>query len=409
MSRRVAWAMTLGGALLFMLAAALVVPWSPVPGGMPEAARAGDVFTVEQLDRANAFSDPQRVISWISLAVSTLVACALGFTRLGTRLVGSRERHWALTVVGLTALVVLIGRLVTLPFAVVLRERRVDVGLTTQGLGAWFVDLAKNYALAVVFTSLGLLVLIGCARKWRAWWPAIAGGLCALLILAASWLYPVLVEPIFGSFESMPNGELRSDIVALAEQEGVDVDDVLVSDASTRTTTLNAYVSGFGSTRRVVVYDNLVESQPEEQVLSVVAHELAHAKHNDVVIGTGLGALGALIGVGLLGLIMSSGAVRRRPGVDGMGDPRSVALVLALMSLATLATNPIQNTISRHIELRADVSALEVTGADAMIGLQRDLCLRSLCDPDGPAWSQFWFGSHPTVLERVAIAEESDR
>nr|WP_246280117.1 M48 family metallopeptidase [Nocardioides daedukensis] len=291
-----------------------------------------------------------------------------------------------------------------MPFSLALRQRRVDYGLTEQTLADWSIDLAKNYLLGLAVTSIALLVLVGCARRWRTWWPAIAGGACAGLVLAGSYVYPVLVEPLFNDFSSMPDGDTRSQILALADDQGVAVDDVLIADASRRTTTLNAYVSGFGDTRRVVVYDNLIESQPEDQVLSVVAHELAHAKHDDVLVGTGLGAFATLIGVGLLGLIASSARVRRRSGVGGLDDPRSVALVLGLMTVATLLASPVQNTISRHVELRADLDALRVSSPEAMVDLQRDLCLRAVCDPTPPAWSQFWFGSHPTVLERVTIA-----
>ena len=115
---------------------------------------------------------------------------------------------------------------------------------------------------------------------------------------------------------------------------------MLVADASRRTTTLNAYVSGFGGTRRVVVYDNLVDDQPEDQVLSVVAHELAHAKHDDVLVGTLLGAFGVVAGVGLLGGLIGMAGVRRRAGVSGMSDPRAVALVLALLAIGTLRRVP---------------------------------------------------------------------
>ena len=182
------------------------------------------------------------------------------------------------------------------------------------------------------------------------------------------------------------------------------IDDVLVADASRRTTTLNAYVSGFGSTRRVVLYDNLVEDVPQDQVLSVVAHELAHAKHDDVLTGSLLGVAGAVFGVGLLGLVV--GAVGPRRGV-AMRDPAVVPLVLALLAIGTLLASPIQNTISRQIETRADVDALEATGdSDAFVAVQRQLMVRSLADPTPPAWSQFWFGSHPTGLTRIAIAQQ---
>ena len=133
----------------------------------------------------------------------------------------------------------------------------------------------------------------------------------------------MLVEPAFNHFTPLPNGPLRTQILHLADVEHVHLDDVLVSNASRRTTTLNAYVSGFGSTRRVVLYDNVIHDLPRDQILSIVAHELGHAHHDDVLTGSILAALGTTLGVGLLGLAVS--AVRRGPG--GMRDPTVVPLV----------------------------------------------------------------------------------
>ena len=231
-------------------------------------------------------------------------------------------RWWAKVVLGVLV-VSLLGRLATLPCSVMLQRHRLANGLSTQSWGGYARDVAMNEVVAVVMTSLGLLVLLGVARRWTRAWPAIAAGLVAVLVVLGSFVYPLVVEPLFNDFTPLSDGDLRSEIFAIADQEGVRIDDVLVADASRRTTTLNAYVSGFGGTRRVVVYDNLVESLPRDEALSVIAHELAHAAHGDVVIGTALGALGGATGVGLLGLLVTTGWGRRR---GSMGDPRVVPL-----------------------------------------------------------------------------------
>lgn len=406
-SRTVAWGLVGVGGVSFVLLAAFLVPWQPVPGGAPDPVSAQSVFTEAEIRRAEDYAHTARLLSWSALAVSLLVACALGFTARGARLLGSRRLPWALTVIGLTAAVLTIGRVATLPFALLIRHQRLEHGLTNQTLGPWAVDQLKSLGVGVVLSSLALLVLVGCARRWQTWWPAIAAGLSAALVVVGSFLYPLLIEPIFNNFEPMAHGSLRDQIFELADTEGVRIDDVLVADASRRTTTLNAYVSGFGDTRRVVVYDNLVETLPDDQALSVVAHELAHARHNDVLVGTSLGAAGAVFGVGLAALIVGSRGVRRRAGVAGMADPRVVALVLALTAVGTLASAPVENGISRRVETRADVDALRATDdPQAFSDMQRRLALRSLADPTPPPLSQFWFGSHPTVLERIAISRK---
>jgi STE24 endopeptidase len=221
-----------------------------------------------------------------------------------------------------------------------------------------------------------------------------------------SLLYPVVVEPLFNDFTPMEQGELRASLLALADEEGVQVGEVLVADASRRTTTLNAYVSGFGGTRRIVVYDTLLSSATPGEVRSVVAHEIAHARHQDVLVGTALGAVGAVLGTAALALLLDTGRLRRRAGVDGPGDPRVVPLVLALVAVGTLAAAPVQNAVSRAVEARADRSALAATDDGAsFVSLQERLALRSLADPTPPRWSQLWFGSHPTVLERLGLAQ----
>lgn len=399
--------LAVGGAA-FVTLAAWLVPWHPVPGGVPAPVAPGSVFSADQISRAEEFSRWARVWSWSSLAVSLVVLSLLGFSAAGRRLARRFVDRvpgpwWAQVVLAVTA-VELARRLVTLPFAVLLRREVLDRGLSHQSWSGFAADQALGELVTIVTTSLGLLVVIGCARRWRRAWPAVAGTVLGALVLAGSFAYPVVVEPLFNSFTPLRDGPLRAGILQLAAREHVPVRDVLVADASRRTTTLNAYVSGFGSTRRVVVYDTLVEGLPRDQALSVVAHELAHARHRDVLTGSLLGAVGVLVSVGLLGLL-AGGSGRRRGA--GIADPAVVPLLMALVALGSLAASPVQNGISRQIETRADVDALRAThDPDAFVAMQRELALRSLADPSPPAWSQLWFGSHPTTLVRIAIAEE---
>jgi STE24 endopeptidase len=396
MTRRVSLVVALVGLAVFAVVATVLVPWDPVPGGPLDPPSATRVFTAEEIQRAEDYVSLARLWSWCSLAVSLVAVCLLGFTEVGARLVDRLRGPWWWRVVLAVLVVALVGRLATLPFAVLLRRRALEYGLSNQAWGGFAVDLLKGFGVGVVATSIAMVVLVGVARRWPRGWPAVAGALLAGLVLLGSFVYPLVVEPLFNRFESLPEGDLRAQILRLADEEGVEVDDVLVADASRRTTTLNAYVSGFGSSRRVVVYDNLVDDEDDALVLSVVAHELAHAKHDDVLIGSLLGAAGALLGVGLLGLLLGG----------GVADPRRVPRILALVAVATLLASPVQNGISRRIETRADVDALRTTGDPAaFVELQKQLARRSLADPTPPAWSHFWFGSHPTTLQRIALAD----
>ncbi|MGI8524304.1 MAG: M48 family metallopeptidase [Nocardioides sp.] len=397
------WALatTLVGAVVFVALAAWWIPWHPVPGGPVVATDPHTVFTDAQIARAGAYSTTARLLGYASLLVGLVVAALFGFSRVGRRLVERLPGPWVVRALLAVLVLAVIGRLVTLPFAMISHHRAVHYGLSTQGWSDWFADQGRGLGVSVVVSWLLVVVLVACARRWRRAWPVIAGGLLGALVLLGSFVYPVLVEPLFNHFTPLPDGSLRSQILRLADQEHVHVDDVLVADASRRTTTLNAYVSGYASTRRVVLYDTVVDDLPRAEILSVVAHELAHAHHDDVLTGSVLGAVGTWTSVGLLGLAV--GAVRRRPGE--LADPAIIPLVLALVAIGTLASSPVNNGLTRQIETRADVDALETTGnAAAFERLQQQLALRSLGDPTPPAVSQWWFGSHPTSLQRIAIA-----
>lgn len=417
-ARRVAIVVLGIGLAVFVALAVVRVPWHPYPGGPLELPAPESVFTHAQLSVMQAYSSFARVWSRSSLVVSLLVACLIGFSPLGRRLMALARGPWWLRVIEGVVVLQVVGSLATLLPAIMLRRRQLEAGLSRQAWSGFAGDRAISLLVSIVGTSLALLVLVGCARRWRRLWPAVAGGVVGVLVLLGSFVYPVLVEPLFNHFSSLPDSPLRSDVFALAKKQGVRIDDVLVADASRRTTTLNAYVSGFGGTRRVVLYDNLVNGVPRQETLSVVAHELGHAKYDDVLTGSLLGAAGALVGVGLLGVIVGRSPRTRQVGDRTSGgrslqlgaDPGSVPLLLALFAVGSILALPVQNTISRQIETRADVTALETTrDADAFSNLQRELAISSLQDPAPASWSQFWFGSHPTPLQRIALTERVGR
>ncbi|HKE71032.1 MAG TPA: M48 family metalloprotease, partial [Nocardioidaceae bacterium] len=206
-------------------------------------------------------------------------------------------------------------------------------------------------------------------------------------------------------------------LIKLAESDGIEVNDVLVADASQRTTSLNAYVSGFGASKRIVVYDTLLQDATPAEVRLVVAHELGHAKNNDVLHGTIVGALGAIAGVTLLALLVTSRRLARRAGYPE-GSPRDaqvVPAILALVACGTLLILPVQNLISRAIEARADVHSLDLTkDPKTFEATQRKLATTNLSDPWPPRLLYAWYATHPTLAQRIAIAQgwqerESDR
>ena len=274
------------------------------------------------------------------------VVLLLGLTPAGARIVEWVAQpfpgHWLAEALlgGLVLLSIL--WLVSLPFAVRRHIVLRDHGLSTQDWAGWSVDLLKGLAVAAVTSAVVLAGFYTLTRLAPAWWWAFGAVAAAALMVVLSFVFPVLVEPLFNTFTSMPDGPLREELVAMAARDGIPVRDVLVADASRRTRGLNAYVSGLAATRRLVVYDTLLREATPGEVRSVVAHELGHTRERDPDIGAILGALGAAASVVALYLLGQWDALLDRAGVDSIAAPTAIGLVLAVLAVAGLVSGPVQ-------------------------------------------------------------------
>ncbi|MGY1632166.1 M48 family metallopeptidase [Geodermatophilus sp. SYSU D01186] len=400
----------------FVVVVAVGTPWTllPEPPGGASPIRPGAGLAPGVVEQAESFAAAIRPASLASLVLGLLTSAVFALTPLGRWLVRTVARPlgggWVWQVLLGTVALMVVGRLVTLPLSAYGEVVRHRFGLSTRSWPLWLRDVAVSTAINAVLTALALLAVVWLARRApRTWW-AWAAGAAAAMVVIGSFLYPVLIEPAFNSFRSLPAGQLRTDLLELAEENGTPVGDVLVADASRRTTALNAYVSGFGSTRRIVLYDTALDLLSDAEIESIAAHELGHVATDDVLTGTLEGALGAAGSVALLGWLLSWQPLLRRAGADSAGDPRVVPLVLFLAALGTLVATPVQNLVSRHVEARADLHALDLTGdAEAFVAMQNRLASTNLADPDPPAAWQWFFGSHPTGPQRVALAEDWQR
>lgn len=425
--RRIAWGALGVLGVATVVSVAVTMPWRPLGRAVPHpvAPDAARDFTPEEIHRAEALSHALNGPAYGALAAGLVVAAALGFTPLGARLFGrltARIPFRTARVAAAGLVMALVTALVALPFAAWSYRVRVRHGLTTQGWPAWLGDQATAFGVVAVTTVL--VLVLGCAliRALPRTWFAPAAAAAFALVVGVSFVYPSVIEPLYNSFTPMRAGPLRTQLMNLARHDGVPVRDVLVADASRRTTTVNAYVSGFGATRRIVVYDTLLRTTPPAQIRLIVAHELGHAKHDDVLHGTLVGALGAAAGVCLLYLFVTAEPVRRRTGVTrpsrpgpapgrhgsaGLADARGVALLVATVTVGTLLSTPAQNLVSRRIEARADVHSLNLTRDPVTFTrMQHALALRNLSDPEPNAFDYLMYGSHPTPPQRIALARD---
>lgn len=390
--------------ILAVVALALV-PWQRPPAPRSDQLAALADLPAERVAQGRALREELRWAGYPSMLLGLIFALVLGLTPLGAKLVGLVPGPWLAKVLVGGLLVLLVSDLVTLPFAAWRHTILVRYGLSTQDWAGWSVDLLKGYAVGAVLGAIALLGFFGLTRLFPNWWWAWGAVGAAGLVVLLSFIFPVLVEPVFNKFTPMEQSPLRTSLMALAERDGVPVRDVLVADASRRTTALNAYVSGIGPTRRIVVYDTLLRDAPPAEVESVVAHELGHAKDRDVVSGTIIGASGSAAVV--IGLYLLGGWtwLLARAGVDSVREPQAIGLLLAIAGIAGLLATPAQAYVSRLVEARADAHALALTDDPGTFEqMQERLSLANLSDPDPPAWEHVLFGSHPSTVERIAAA-----
>jgi STE24 endopeptidase len=354
-------------------------------------------FSDAEVERARRYHRPLYAALVVDAALGFGVLAALAYSRVGDWLYEPLESWpWSLRTVAYAAVVVGVAALVRLPLAFwrgYLYERR--WGFSTQSLRGWIVDRAKGLALGVVLTAAPVLALVAVVRAFPRAWPLVAAPGAVLFVLVLGLLAPLVLEPVFNRFAPLSDEELAAELRSLATRAGVPIRDVLVADASRRTRKTNAYVSGLGRTRRVVLYDTLLAKAEPAEVRLVVAHELGHRRARHVAKATVLAMAGAAAAV------VAYWAV-----ADAPGDPRSTPFLLLVASVLELAATPILSAISRRWERHADRFSLELTGDRAAFErAHRELATTNLADLDPPRALYLLLFSHPTPPERLAGAE----
>jgi STE24 endopeptidase len=397
----------------------------------PPAADPLEAFTEAEVRACVDYAKPRQRWGLAGYGTDLLVLAVLALTGPGRALVSGvagLAGGWVPGRVVLAAVAVLVVRAaVGLPFSIRAFRQDTRAGLATQGLGGFLRDWAKGRAVGLVLTVVALSALVLGARWEPPGWPLVAAVAAVLLVLALAMAGPVLIEPLFNRFRSLEPGPLRTRLLELAGVMRVPVGDVLVADASRRTTRVNAYVSGLGRTRRVVIYDTLLAAATAgatdrpgtgtdpgstvaatsgaDEVALVVAHELAHVRHRDVLWGTigaaALAAVSVLVAVALFDLA----AVQRALGVTGLGDPLAVPGLLLLAAVGGLVAAPVASAISRWAEARADWVSLEVTRDPVTaVAVERRLALENRADLRPNRLLLLLFASHPSTMARIAQA-----
>jgi Zn-dependent protease with chaperone function len=358
-----------------------------------------EYFSAAELARADDYRRVSRALLLGSLAVQLIVMALLVWKArpLADALGGIGHGRIRTGVLVSIAVVIALWLATVLIGAVLLWWRR-RYGLSNQTAAGWLRDQAVALGVECLLVAAAAAFTLGLAA-WlgRSWWLAAA----PLFVLAGVVYFvaqPLVIQPLFNTFHPLGDQRLTAEIKELGAAEGVTVDKVLVADASRRTTTANAYVSGLGPTKRVVFYDTMLDGRfTHAELESVAAHELGHVARSHIWKGLGWFALIAIPGVLLVWWF-----TERR---GGLPDPGLVPLAIAVALVYSLLVMPFGNLVSRRYEAEADWMALTATNnPKSFVGLEKRLTVTSLGDPDPPAWSNVLFGTHPTPMKRIGMA-----
>ncbi len=278
-----------------------------------------------------------------------------------------------------------------------------NYGFATLGPGMWLTDRLKHYVIGLIEAPLVAAAYWLIAIRPKMWWLHVWFVLLPFMFVGAM-VYPVLIDPMFNRFTPLAEGKLRTRIELLAAQAGVRGATIEVADKSKRTTRLNAYVTGLGPTRRIVIWDTTLATLSEDEIVAIVGHEMGHYVLRHVWWGLVAGAVMALVLLRVLD-VMVRRLLRRYPHIRGPFDLASMPVAFFAIAILLFVQQPIAASFSRAQERQADAFGLRVTGLNkATAAAFIRFVDRDFADPDPPAFIVWWMYSHPPIRERIASA-----
>jgi STE24 endopeptidase len=283
-----------------------------------------------------------------------------------------------------------------------------NYGISTQSFHDWMRDLLINFWLDWFLLFIVVSVLYWLIRKSENRWWLYKWFLAIPFVVFLMFIQPVVIDPLFNDFYEIKNKSLEEKILSLAETAGIPSEHVYEVNMSEKTNALNAYVTGVGSNSRIVLYDTTLEKLNEDEILFIMAHEMAHYVEKHIYFGiTGYLSLLFLL---LFVVAKLAKKVIKKFGkllhISSMNNLASLPLILLIVSVLTFATSPISNVVSRQMEMRADLYAMELTkNNDAAVSTFQKLTKTGLSQVNPPTLVKWFRYGHPTMLERIQMAE----
>jgi STE24 endopeptidase len=368
-----------------------------------------DFFSADELDRARRYRRPLTRLRLVSGVVTAVVTAIVIFAEIPPRLVDALGvDNWVAQLVVVVALLEVLGLVLSVPgdaWVELVHDKRWD--LSTQTTKVFVSDQVKGLVLGLVVNTVLFLPLLAIIRSTDLWW--LWGWLVVLVFsIGFGFLYPIVIAPIFNKFTRLEDGDVADRVDSVAEQAGVTISGTYVADESKRSRRDNAYVAGLGATRRVVLFDTLLE-HPPEVVGQVVAHEIGHWRlgHLRKQIPV-LALLMLAVFLGLRALsewtwLFEQAGILSTGSQNPLGEPTALPILLTGVQVGFGAVGLISAWVSRAFERQADLEALELLDEpDTMLDMQRRLHVKNLADLE-PSILKRLQGTHPPAAERMAF------
>ncbi len=280
-----------------------------------------------------------------------------------------------------------------------------NYSLSNQTVGAWFGDWAKAIPISYVMMALAFGFIYFLIKRFpRRWWLVFSIGAIPFVILMIV-VAPVLIAPLFNDFKPLQDQQLKTQLLDLASKAGIDGADVFQVDASKQSKKLNAYVTGLFSTKRIVLYDTIINAMTTDELMFVMAHEMGHYVMNHVWIMVGMIIIIMLICTWIIAKFLPRIILKYsgRLGFSQMQSYASMPFIMLAFSLIMFFIQPATNSISRHFEYASDKFGMEMTGynGEAAATAFEKLSAYNLSDPNPGALREFWFYDHPALYKRI--------
>jgi STE24 endopeptidase len=281
-------------------------------------------------------------------------------------------------------------------------------GLSNYSLALWFLDYAKSLCLGTVFFAMMVFGIYGLiARVGRRWWLLLWVGV-SLAIFGYVWIVPYKAR-LYSNFRSLEQGELRERLDDLARQEGIQLEDILVVDASRRTKKVNAYFQGAGSTQRIVLFDTVLDTFTPREITMILAHELSHWQEPDERLSYLVFSLTVFGVLALAHLALERGTRIRRLHYRSAMDVAGLPVLFLTFFLLFQILRPINLTWKRAREVHADLRSLEmVCDPEAFVQTHVKLARLNRVDVNPHPILVALFASHPPFLKRIEAARRVD-